>query len=76
MQHNKDKKKLYILLGLSLIFVSLFLFYGLNVNNYRYNLSKRIPKVIAIILTGGSIAVSSMLFQTITNNRILTPNLN
>lgn len=75
MQHNKDKKKLYILLGLSLIFVSLFLLYGLSANNYRYNLSKRIPKVIAIILTGGSIAVSSMLFQTITNNRILTPSI-
>lgn len=75
MQHNKDKKKLYILLGLTLIFVGLFLFYGLNANNYRYNLSKRIPKIIAIILTGGSVAVSSMLFQTITNNRILTPSI-
>ena len=75
MQHNKDKKKLYILLGITLIFISLFLFYGLNANNYRYNLSKRIPKIIAIILTGGSVAVSSMLFQTITNNRILTPSI-
>lgn len=38
-------------------------------------MSRRIPKVIAICLTGTSIAVSSMLFQTVTNNRILTPSI-
>jgi len=51
------------------------LFEGLNSRNWDYNLSKRIPKVIAIAVTGGSIAFSSMIFQTVTNNRILTPSI-
>lgn len=71
----KDKKKIYILFGVALLAITLFLVYGLNVNNYEYNLSKRIPRVISIIITGGSIAFSSIIFQTITNNRIITPSV-
>lgn len=75
MQHRKDNKKLLFLLGLTILFICLFLFQGLNARNFDYNLSRRIPKIIAICLTGTSIAVSSMLFQTVTNNRILTPSI-
>lgn len=75
MEHRKDKKKLLFLLGLTIVCVCLFLFQGLNAKNFDYNISRRIPKVIAICLTGTSIAVSSMLFQTVTNNRILTPSI-
>lgn len=71
----KDKKKIYILFGIALLAITLFLVYGLNINNYEYNLSKRIPRVISIIITGGSIAFSSIIFQTITNNRIITPSV-
>lgn len=71
----KDKKKLYILFGIALLAITLFLVYGLNADNYQYNLSKRIPRVAAIIITGGSIAFSSIIFQTITNNRIITPSV-
>lgn len=74
-KHRKDKIKLYILSALAVMTICLFLFYGLNANNYQYNLSRRIPKVIAIVMTGGAIAFSSMLFQTVTNNRILTPSI-
>lgn len=70
-----DKKKLYILGIIAMIAISLFLFQGLNARNWDYNLSKRIPKVIAIAITGGAIAFSSMIFQTVTNNRILTPSI-
>ena len=56
----KDKKKIYILFGIALLAITLFLVYGLNVNNYEYNLSKRIPRVVAIIIT---------------NNRIITPSV-
>lgn len=71
----KDKKKIYILAGLVLIVVALFLFEGLTAKNFDYNLSKRIPRVIAMIITAGAIAFSSVIFQTITNNRILTPSI-
>lgn len=75
MKDNRDKKKLYILGIVAIAVIGLFLFQGLNARNWDYNLSKRIPKVIAIAITGGSIAFSSMIFQTLTNNRILTPSI-
>lgn len=75
MKHKRDNKKLIFLLVLTIVCVGLFLFQGLNAKNFDYNMSRRIPKVIAICLTGASIAVSSMLFQTVTNNRILTPSI-
>lgn len=71
----KDKKKIYILLALVILATLIFLFQGLNAQNFDYNISKRIPKVMAIIMTGGAIAFSSVIFQTLTNNRILTPSI-
>ena len=71
----RDKKKLGILGILVLVISLLFLFQGLNANNFDYNISKRIPKLLAMIITGGAIAFSSLIFQTLTNNRILTPSI-
>lgn len=51
------------------------MFLDINRENYEYFLSKRISKLIAIILTASSIAFSSLIFQTITNNKILTPSV-
>ncbi len=69
------KRKIYFLSILLLILIALFLVVGLNNKNWQYALSRRIPKIIAIVLTGSSIAFSSMIFQTITNNNILTPSV-
>ncbi|WP_066874125.1 iron chelate uptake ABC transporter family permease subunit [Clostridium mediterraneense] len=71
----RDKKKLWILGILVLVISLLFLFQGLNANNFDYNISKRIPKLLAMIITGGAIAFSSLIFQTLTNNRILSPSI-
>lgn len=38
-------------------------------------LPRRCFKVLAMMLTGGAIAFSTVIFQTITNNRILTPGI-
>ncbi|RNB57161.1 iron ABC transporter permease [Brevibacillus gelatini] len=43
--------------------------------NWDYVLPRRAKKILAIILTGCIIAFSTMVFQTITNNRILTPSI-
>ena len=72
MRHHKV---ISILLILVIGFSILFLVYGLNPVSYQYALSKRIPKLIAMMLTGSGIAVSSVIFQTVTNNRILTPSV-
>ena len=68
-------KVLYILFLLVVVCSVLFLVYGLNPNSYQYALSRRIPKLIAIAMTGSGVAVSSVIFQTVTNNLILTPSV-
>lgn len=68
-----DKKKIKILIVISLILVFLFVFWGLKSTNWKYFLSTRLPKVLAIVITGASISISTLIFQTISNNRILTP---
>lgn len=69
----KDSHKI-IALGVLLILLCLaFILPNLTADNYQFFLSQRVPKVAAIILTGFAIAFSSVLFQTVTNNRILTP---
>jgi iron complex transport system permease protein len=69
------KKRIWGLFILAVIFLILYIVWGLNSNNYTYNLSHRLPKVLGIIIAGGTIAVASILFQTITNNRIITPSI-
>lgn len=70
-----DRIKLVVLLTLTLVFIAIFIGNGLTLDNYQYFLSRRAPKVLAIILSGIAIALSSLVFQTITHNRILTPSI-
>ena len=72
---TKDKKSIIILTVLTLILITSFLFIGVNSVNFKYALYRRIPKVYAMILTGAAIGFSSLIFQTVTNNRILTPSI-
>ncbi len=69
------KKKLIFLSTLLGIGILLFLFLDLNTKSASYALSRRIPKIIAIVLTGSAIAYASLVFQTVTENRILTPSV-
>ena len=68
-------RTLYIMGALVIVFATLFLFYGIDMNHFDYAISKRIPKIIAIVLGGGCIAFTTVVFQTITNNQILTPSV-
>lgn len=77
-KYNKYKNintSLYIMGAILVVFIALFLSYGIDTNHLNYALSKRIPRVIAIALGGGCIAFSTIVFQTITNNQILTPSV-
>ncbi|MFK2825403.1 iron chelate uptake ABC transporter family permease subunit [Bacillus sp. B190/17] len=69
-----DKKKLLILSAAAVMLIAAFMFIGLG-NNWGYALPKRAMKIFAIVLTGAAIAFSTLIFQTITNNRILTPSI-
>ncbi len=70
----RNSIKMLILVVLAAIFCSLYLFQELN-GNYNYILPRRVIKVLAMALTGVSIAYSTVIFQTITHNRILTPSI-
>jgi iron complex transport system permease protein len=69
-----NRIKLLILSIAAITLISIFLFYQTG-GNWDYILPRRITKILAIVLTGYSIAVSTVIFQTITNNRILTPSI-
>ncbi|TXC89831.1 iron chelate uptake ABC transporter family permease subunit [Metabacillus litoralis] len=68
------RRKSLILLGMVMIAVACFIFYDIG-PNVDYVLPRRITKVAAIIVTGAAIAFATVIFQTITNNRILTPSI-
>lgn len=75
IKEKREVKKIYILLAITVLVTAIFVGIGLNSSNASYLLSKRIPKVAAIVISGGCIAFASIIFQTITNNRILTPSI-
>jgi iron complex transport system permease protein len=70
--HNKTK--ILLLAAFSLLAIVLFVFLDLG-PNWDYALPRRLKKILAIALTGAVIAISTVIFQTITNNRILTPSI-
>ncbi|KYG32104.1 iron chelate uptake ABC transporter family permease subunit [Alkalihalobacillus trypoxylicola] len=67
------KTRILLLSLLAILLTGLFLFYDLR--SWEYALPRRGIKILSIIVTGAAIAFSTVVFQTITNNRILTPSL-
>ncbi|MCY9513835.1 iron chelate uptake ABC transporter family permease subunit [Paenibacillus apiarius] len=68
------KGKLGMLAAIAVALIAVFVFFKIG-TNWGYVLPRRGMKVLAIILTGGCIAFATTVFQTITNNRILTPSI-
>ncbi|MGL6168776.1 MAG: iron chelate uptake ABC transporter family permease subunit, partial [Fusobacteriaceae bacterium] len=75
---NKHKRIENILLGLLvalLLGIALFLFIGVNKMNLKYLISTRTIKILGMILSGVCVAVSTLIFQTVTDSKILTPSV-
>ncbi|MGE7919714.1 iron chelate uptake ABC transporter family permease subunit [Viridibacillus sp. NPDC093762] len=70
----RNSTKMILLAALAAVFCGLYLFQGLN-GSYDYALPRRGIKVLAMAITGIAIAYSTVVFQTITHNRILTPSI-
>lgn len=66
--------KIIFLAIFTVLLIAIFIFTKVG-NNWDYILPSRGMKILAIILTGGAIAFSTIVFQTITSNRILTPGI-
>lgn len=65
---------LVILAALALISIACFMTLGVR-GNWGFVLEFRGRKLLGLILVGYAVAVSTVLFQTVTNNRILTPSI-
>lgn len=70
----ENNKKVILLTVLSFILIAIFLFMDVG-NNWGYIFPRRVTKILAMVITAISIAFSTIVFQTITNNRILTPSI-
>lgn len=70
MQLNKKKLLLCILTICSLC---LYLFIDIKPGTFDYAMKLRIPKVAGVILAAVCLSAGTLIFQTLVNNRILTP---
>lgn len=70
----KLKFKYVIMSVIALALIAIFLFIDLG-GSWDYAFPRRVLKVLAMVLTGSAIAYSTVIFQTITGNRILTPSI-
>ncbi|PKH10805.1 iron chelate uptake ABC transporter family permease subunit [Planomicrobium sp. MB-3u-38] len=70
----RDLHKMLILMAMALVACGVYLFHDLN-GSFDYALPRRGVKVFAMVLTGIAIAYATVVFQTITHNRILTPSI-
>ncbi|OMP68213.1 iron chelate uptake ABC transporter family permease subunit [Domibacillus epiphyticus] len=70
----REKSKLLLLFILAGASIAGYMFIELG-PNWDYALPRRAEKIAAIVLTGSVIAIATLLFQTVTNNRILTPSI-
>lgn len=68
------RMKLTVLSIATVALIALFMTYQAG-GNWDYVLLSRGRKLFAILITGTAIAVSTVIFQSITNNRILTPSI-
>nr|WP_106781650.1 iron chelate uptake ABC transporter family permease subunit [Lysinibacillus timonensis] len=70
----RNSTKLIILAVIAIICILLYGFYDIK-GGFDYAFPRRMMRVGAMIVTGFAIAYSTVVFQTITHNRILTPSV-
>lgn len=73
-RHISSQKAVWLLLGIAVLCVVFFMTFNLK-GNISYILKHRTWIVLTMILVAFSAATSTLLFQTVTNNRILTPSI-
>ena len=71
---QKNSTKLIILAVIALICMALFAFYNIQ-GGFSYAFPKRLERLAAMVITGTAIAFATVIFQTVTHNRLLTPSV-
>jgi iron complex transport system permease protein len=70
----RNSMKMATIVLIAVACCAVYLLHDLN-GSFDYALPKRVIKVIAMVITGATIAYATVVFQTITHNRILTPSI-
>ncbi|MGY1748588.1 iron chelate uptake ABC transporter family permease subunit [Modestobacter sp. SYSU DS0511] len=74
-QRAARRRRVLLLLGLvALVCAGLFLTVGVT-GSWEFSLRLRSRRLAAMVVVGIAVAVATVLFQTVTNNRILTPSI-
>lgn len=67
-------KKILSIFSIVLLLILLFVFFGTQLSN-TFIITGRLERLLALVLTSTSVAYSTLVFQTISGNKILTPSL-
>ena len=71
---RKNSTKLIILAILAIVSIALFSLWNIQ-GGFGYAFPKRLERVFAMVITGTAIAFATVIFQTVTHNRLLTPSM-
>lgn len=71
---RNNRTKLVVLVLIAIISMVLYAFYDIK-GGFDYAFPKRMVRIGAMVVTGIAIAYATVVFQTITHNRILTPSV-
>lgn len=71
---QRNSKRLIFLAVLAIISVLLYAFYDIK-GGFDYAFPRRVLRIAAMMVTGVAISYATVAFQTITQNRILTPSI-
>jgi len=71
---QKNSTKLMVLAVIALVCMALFAFYNIQ-GSFSYAFPRRVERLIAMVITGTAIAYATVIFQTVTHNRLLTPSV-
>jgi iron complex transport system permease protein len=71
---KRSARMLVILGALALAIILAYQFYGVKAS-WSFTMELRVRQILSMVLVGCATAFATVLFQTITNNRILTPSV-
>lgn len=69
-----NKSRILSLVAIVFLLIVIFMFYNVS-GNFEYLLERRVFKVATILIVSFCVAYSSVIFQTLTANKILTPSI-
>ena len=72
---KKLRRQLLLMVIIVITLIAFYLLINVNFNHLGFALSLRLPRLVAMSLAAICIGISAMVFQSVVNNRIVTPSL-